>query len=797
MDLSPVVKVTMTTGPLTGTSIIDATASLAGAYGARLLADLGATVYRLRDTRGLSLRIGGREVADWAPGLHYAINAGKESLALDVETPDGVVELRSLLASTDLVIEDVGLFDGDTAPLRWEEAVNVNASLVALSVTPFGTTGPYAFRPSSDLTQWALSGLAWTSPGVPDTVTDLPNEPPLGPTGVSAPSIVAGAVTAVAALAHLRNGSTKAFRIEVSELEALVALNYHPVAQFEYLRDLWPRGPNIIARQPNCYLPCKDGWLVLVAMSPRHWGELVEAMGSPEWAIGDTFENAPNRAANWDALEPLITEWTSTRTGREITEELQGRGLPVYWSATLAEAVNSDQVSERGFIRTLPGSDGRSISFPGLPFKLSGTGGLSSAPERSDQAIDSGRRDAGLPLAGVRVLDFGQYIAAPYAAKWLGALGADVIQVESRNNPFDYRNTPPFADGVAGMNRAAGYNVLNAGKRSVALNLRTEQAQGLARQLAETSDVVIENYSTGAMERWGLGYETLRAANPGLVYTSVAAFGRTGPLKDYGGLHSIVNAFSGLADVTGYAGGHPRILGSYFPDVVTGTYAVLATLAALRNRENTGMGQYVDLAMTECLMTLLPEPILTLTRDGRKPSRDGNHHPLHAPHNVYPCQEEDQWLAISVLTEEHWSGLCRALGRRDWAVDARFASAAGRKAFEQHLDPAIGEWTAARTKGDAARILLTEGVPAAPVLEPSDLVRDEHLVGATAFIAPFDHPEIGPRFAAEMPWRIDGKRVGRREPAPLVGQFTKEVLRDRLGLSDHEIADLDSAGALT
>ena len=787
----------MTTGPLTGTRIVDATASLAGAYGARLLADLGATVLRLRDTRGLSLRIGGREVADWAPGLHHVINAGKELLALDVETQGGVAELRALLASTDLVIEDIGLFDGDAAPLRWEETANANPSLVALSVSPFGTTGPYALRPSSDLTQWALSGLAWTSPGVPDTVTDLSKEPPLAPTGVSVPSIVAGAVTAVAALSELRIGSTKAHRIEVSELEALVALNYHPVAQFEYLGGLWPRGPNIIARQPNCYLPCKDGWLVLVAMSPRHWGELVEAMGSPEWALGEAFENAPIRAANWDALEPLITEWTSTRTGREITEELQGRGLPVYWSATLADAVNSDQVATRGFMRTLPDSEGRSISFPGLPFKLSGTGGIRPELKRPERVIDSEVRNDGLPLAGVRVLDFGQYIAAPFAAKWLAALGADVIQVESRNNPFDYRNTPPFADGVAGRNRAAGYNVLNAGKRSVALNLRTEQAQNLARQLAETSDVVMENYSTGTMERWGLGYETLRAMNPGLVYTSVAAFGRTGPLKNYGGLHSIVNAFSGLADVTGYAEGHPRILGSYFPDVVTGTYAVLSTLAALRDRETTGAGQYVDLAMTECLMTLLPEPILTLTRDGREPSRDGNHHPLHAPHNVYPCLGEDQWLAISVLTEAHWAGLCRALGREDWTVDARFTSAAGRKAFEQHLDVVIGEWTAARTRDDAARILLAERVPSAPILDPSDLVHDEHLMGARGFIAPFDHPEIGPRSAAGMPWRVDGEPVGRREPAPLVGQFTTEVLRERLGLSDREIAGLDSAGALT
>ncbi len=787
----------MTTGPLTGTRIVDATASLAGAYGARLLADLGATVHRLRDTRGLSLRIGGREVADWAPGLHHVINAGKESLELDVETPDGALGLRTLLASTDLVIEDVGLFDGAAAPVRWEEAVDANASLIGLSVSPFGTTGPYALRPSSDLTQWALSGLAWTSPGVPDTVTDLPNEPPLAPTGVSVPSIVAGAVTAVAVLSELRAGSVKAHRIEVSELEALVALNYHPVAQFEYLGGLWPRGPNIIARQPNCYLPCKDGWLVLVAMSPRHWGELVEAMGSPEWAIGDAFENAPNRAANWDALEPLIIEWTSTRTGREITEELQERGLPVYWSARLGEAVNSEQVSAREFMHTVPDSEGRSISFPGLPFKLSGTGGVRPESKRSDRAVDSVARTASLPLAGVRVLDFGQYIAAPFAAKWLAALGADVIQVESRNNPFDYRNTPPFADGVAGMNRAAGYNVLNAGKRSVALNLRTEQAQDLARRLAETSDAVMENYSTGTMERWGLGYETLRAANPRLVYTSIAAFGRTGPLKDYGGLHSIVNAFSGLADVTGYTGGHPRILGSYFPDVVTGTYAVMATLAALRDRENTGAGQHIDLAMTECLMTLLPEPILALTRDGRNPVRDGNHHPLHAPHNIYPCDGEDRWIAISALTETHWAGLCRALGRQDWAEDARFTSAAGRKSVEQHLDAAIGEWTAARTSADAARILLAEGVPAAPVLDPSDLVSDEHLKGARGFIAPFDHLEIGPRSAAGIPWGVDGEPVGRRGPAPLVGQFTTEVLRDRLGLSDDEIADLDSAGALT
>ena len=562
----------LVSGSLSGLRVVDATASLPGAYGVRLLADLGARVFRVPGTRGLSARLQAREAADWMPGLHQVINAGKETISLAVGTPEGDAGLRELVASCDVVVEDVGLFDGSPPPLPWAEARERSPGLVAVTVSPFGSTGPYAKRPSSDLTQWALSGLAWASPGVPDTVTDLPNEPPLAPTGVSVPSIATGVVAAGAALATLASEDRKARRVEVSELEALVALNYHPVAQFEYLRRLWPRGPNIIARQPNCYIPCEDGWLVLVAMSPRHWASLVDAMGRPEWAAGEAFRDAPSRAANWDALESLIVEWTSRRPGHEITRDLQSRGLPVYWSATLAEAVNSDQVVSRGFLRTTSGTEGKPVVYPGLPFGVT----RSASPRSGGKTTRHTARGSKLPLEGLRVLDFGQYIAVPFAAKWMAALGADVIQVESRQNPFDYRTTPPFADGVAGLNRAAGYNVLNAGKRSVSLNLRTEDGRGIASQLAASSDVVMENFSTGMMDAWGLGYGALKERNAELIYTSVSAFGRTGPLSAYGGLHSIANAFSGLADVTGYTGGHSRILGSYFPDVVTGIYAVLS-----------------------------------------------------------------------------------------------------------------------------------------------------------------------------------------------------------------------------
>jgi crotonobetainyl-CoA:carnitine CoA-transferase CaiB-like acyl-CoA transferase len=812
-------------GPLSGLRVVDVTAGLAGAYGARLLADLGAHIIRLADTRSLARWLNpSRRIADWDPGLHRVINAGKDTLALDLQTPQGLQDIRDLLRDARLLIEDVGMLDGPNPLMPWRNLHPLNPKLTALSVSPFGASGPYASYPASDLTLWAWSGMAWTTPGIPDTPRDLPNEPPLAPTGIAIPSLIGGVVTAVSALAALL-GNWKAGqgnRVEVSELEAVAALNYHPLAQYEYLRRLWARGPNIIARQPNCYIPCKDGWLVLVAMSPQHWQEFVAAMGNPEWARSEVFADGPMRAANWDALEPLILEWTMAHTGREITEELQRRGLPVYSSASLQDALSSPQVEARRFLRHTMDNQGRNIPFPGLPFILSdfpresaAANGAARGPYPSEVAVGVAgavgtppppagasprakevEASAALPLVGVRIIDFGQYIAVPFAARWLAALGADVIQVESRLNPFDYRNVPPFADGQPGLDRAAGYNVLNAGKRSVSLNLRTEQGRDLARRLALMSDVLMENYSTGLMERWGLGYRGLAEENPRLIYASVAAFGRTGPLKDYGGLHSIVNAFSGLADVTGYTGGHPRLLGSYFPDVVSAAYATLATLSALHHREVTGRGQHIDLAMTEALMTLLPGPALALATGSYRPKRNGSRHPFHAPHNVYPAKGDDQWVAVAVRTEEEWQALTKALGRDGISSDPRFQTMESRKRNESALDKAIAGWTKRRTKHEAAGALLRGGVPAAPVLDPQELANDPHL-NDRGFIAPTDHPEVGARKAAGIPWRVDGEIAGRRRAAPRVNEHTQAILRDLLGLSTRVIKSLTEQGVLT
>ena len=737
------------TGPLSHLRVVDVTATLSGAYAARLLGELGADVDRVRRMRNLYTRLKGREMPEWDPMLHRALNANKAHRSeTDAETVTPEF-LLTALDGQDILIEDVGIFDGENSFLDWEVVHARYPHLTVVSVTPYGADGPLANLPPSDLATWALSGMAWTTPGLPDTASDLPNEPPLMPTGASVPSLMAGAVSVVGALATLYaeggsgNGAgpgVTGTRIEISELEAVTALNYHPVLQREYLERVLDRGPNILARQPNCYIECKDGWIVIVATSPRHWEQFAQVMGSPEWAYTEDFDDGTKRAMNWDAVGVLMTNWTMEYTGAEITAQLQARNVPAFWSTTLDQVLTHEHVAARRFVRKLVTQDGQEIPFTGAPFILTGYPRNADGKPEADDSVQRENplppRGGGLgwggavsstptkPLEGIRVVDFGQYIAIPYCAKWLAALGADVIQVESRENPADFRNSPPFAKEIPGMNRAGAYNTLSMGKRAIPINLRTEEGRDVARQLSANSDVVLENFSTGLMERWNLGYKDIAPLNPRVIYTSVAAFGRSGPLKDYSGLHSIINAFCGLTDVTGYKDGHQRLLGSYFPDVVSATYATMATLTALHDRRRTGQGHHVDVAMTEALMTLITEPMVARAVGSYEPVRDGSHHPLHAPHSVYPAAGDDQWIGIAVRTDTEWAGLCSVID--GLGADGRFNTPESRKQNEAALDEIIGAWTATRDKYAMAEQLAAAGVSAAPVLNPQEVVEHPH-----------------------------------------------------------------------
>ena len=650
---------------------------------------------------------------------------------------------------------------------------------------------------------------------MPDTLEGRENEPPLAPTGVSIASLSGGTAAFVATLAALAFKDGRGRHVEVAELDTLVAFNYHLINMYEYTRRKDARGP--ILHGPNCLLPCKDGWVVLVATLQDHWEKLMDIMGGPDWA--PAFPDAAARDSNWDALKSLLIEWTMEHTGQEITETLQSRGLGAQKFNSIEEAITSEQIASRGFINQVT-IDGQEVPFPSVPFSFSGfprfSQGKSStedtpelqspttaesektAPASAATRVPSGGSNGNghLPLAGIRVLDFGQFVAVPFAARWLAALGADVILVESQYNPRIGRAGQAGADGIPGPNRIAAFNKLFQGQRSISLNLRTPQARDVARRLAAISDVIVDNYSTGMMERWGLAYEDVRDLNSGIISVSLGAFGRTGPLKNYTGLHSIINAFSGLGSVTGYPGGHGRLLGPFFPDVISSAFVTAGVLTALRQREKTGQGTFVDVSMVECLMTLLVEPLLAMTHGNRDPRREGSRHPLYAPHGIYRSQGEDEWVAIAARTDEEWQGVCRVLGRSDWAADSRYASATARKQHEDELDAAIAAWAAERSKHEAALALVEEGAPAAPCLAPWEVSEDPHL-DARGSMSALDHPEVGPRRTPSLPWRFDGAVLKPRGAAPLALQHTAPILHDLLGMTYEEIADLAHEDVLT
>ena len=398
------------------------------------------------------------------------------------------------------------------------------------------------------------------------------------------------------------------------------------------------------------------------------------------------------------------------------------------------------------------------------------------------------------PLKGIRVADFGQIVAMPFTAQVLAWLGAEVILVETQER-LTTRVWPPFAESIPGVNRSGGFNTINNDKLGCTLNLRDPEGLELARSLVSISDVVAENFSTGTMERMGLGYEAVRQIRPDIVYVSLAAFGRTGPMKDLAGFHSVINLFSGLAAVTGHPGTHPRILGGIFPDPLSGCYCILAILEALYHRSKTGEGQYIDISMTEALSTLIPEAIMEYTLNGRDAERVGNRDKFKVPHNVYRCKGEQKWVAISVDGDADFAALGAVLGNAELAQDIRFATAADRRENQEALDNVIQSWTLEREPWEATETLQRAGVAAAPVLDSTEVLGDPHLT-ERGFIACVDHPETGRRPMGTLSWSINGQRRTHYRPAPLLGEHNNYVFCQLLDLSGGDLQRLTETGVI-
>lgn len=313
----------------------------------------------------------------------------------------------------------------------------------------------------------------------------------------------------------------------------------------------------------------------------------------------------------------------------------------------------------------------------------------------------------------------------------------------------------------------------------------------MVRDLVARSDVVMNNYSPGVMDRAGLGYDVLKAIKPDIIMVSMPATGETGPERDILAYAPIISALSGLTSLVGYTD-EPLVgeMQSAWSDTVAALHAALATVAALRHRNLTGQGQYVEVSQLEATTAMMGEPLLDYAMNGRVAEPQGNFDSEYAPHNNYPCQGDDRWVAIAVQTEEEWRGFCRALGDPDWTRDARFGDKYSRLKHHIELDQYVAEWTRGHTPEEATELLQGAGVAAMTVMNIGDQFQDDHFHQRQAFVET-EHPHVGAEWLYGLPWLLSETQGGVQRPAPLLGEHNEYVFCHLLGVSREDLTRLE------
>jgi benzylsuccinate CoA-transferase BbsF subunit len=392
-----------------------------------------------------------------------------------------------------------------------------------------------------------------------------------------------------------------------------------------------------------------------------------------------------------------------------------------------------------------------------------------------------------LPLTGVRIADFGWIFAVPHTTAWLGALGADVIRLETTVAP-DIIRFVSGTDGMLGINRSGMFHSINLSKRSVALNLAIPEGQEIARRLVKLSDVVTENFTVGNMKKFGLGYEALSALRPGLIMLSGTPLGQTGPYANAVGWGPTTQAFAGICHLTGYPNGYPCGIGGTWPDFQVGISMLFVLLAALHHRDRTGEGQYIDLSMAETVTASLPEAFLDLFMNGRDSGPIGNRDECMAPHGVFPVAGEDRWIAIAIATDEEFGALCAALAVPGLAKDPRFAQTSARLENVEALEEAIAAGTRGFERDALVAKLREHGLATGPVYRVDELMADPAFQ-SSGMLVKLKHGESGERIVPGLPVRFSAFEPVYRA-CPEIGEHTDEVMSGVLGYSVDEIARL-------
>lgn len=392
------------------------------------------------------------------------------------------------------------------------------------------------------------------------------------------------------------------------------------------------------------------------------------------------------------------------------------------------------------------------------------------------------------PLQGIRVLDFTRVLAGPSASMALADLGAEVIKVEPPGTGDDTRTFPPMRDGESHY-----FLSVNRGKKSIVIDLKSEEGLALARDLACKCDIVIENYRPGVMDRLGLGYEALSALNPGLIYCAISGFGMTGPLRDRPSFDIVLQAMSGALSVNGEPGGLPTKLGIPLGDLIGGINGPIAILAALHERHATGRGRLIDISLMDGMLNMLGYLAQLAFFTGEDPVRQGSEHPNLVPYGIFPAR--DGSIVIACLTNSFWGRICEALGMRDHGADPRYDTLEKRRDRRAEVNALVSAVTQQRTVEELAALFTEHQVPHAPILGVSEALAQPQ-AQARNMVVETEHQRLGTIPIVNRPIRFADAQQPDPAAPPVLGEHTDAVLRDILSLSPGEIEKLRARQAV-
>jgi len=794
---------------LEGVKVLELGNMVSAAYATKLMADLGADVIKVEEPSGDIARQRGPFPGGMADpeksGLFLSLNTNKRGVTLDLRRD--AEKLLHLVSQADILVHNYTPVQMGEFGIDYERFRAENGHLVMCSVTPFGLTGPYRDYNAYEINLTNGGGWAWLSPGA----SDEPDQPPLKAAGQQADfqaALCAATVTLAAYYRTLETGTGE--HIDLSVQSYIASFLEQNFVYYTYLSRIASRlGRRLLA--PWGMFQCKDGLIFLLNVEEDQWQRLVELMGNPEWASWEIFKDQLNRSKNYDALKVYLEEWMQDWTVEDLWRTGQARRICLAPVFTMKEMAKQEQLHTRNFFVDVTHPHAGKLTHLGPPYKLTEPWWEIRRPapllgEHNDETLgpSSTRRgippqtitvtsngsQSRLPLAGVRVADFTWVWAGPYCTMHLAHLGAEVIKIESQGRMDVTRRLPLYPAGMkGGVNRSGLFNQWSLGKKSLLINFDKPAGIALVKELIKKSDVVVENFATGVMERLGLNYDELKKIKPDIIVASISGYGHTGPQREYMGYGPAMAPLSGMSALTGYPDGPPQEVGLSLGDPNGGINAATAICAALAARKRTGQGQCIDVSMWEAMTSLMPEGWMDYAMNGVELPRDGNHDRFMSPHNCFRCKGEDEWVSIACGSDGEWQALSRAIGQPQLATDTRFRTAKDRKANEAALERTLTEWTLQRDKWEVTRTLQAAGVAAFPSMNSKDLTDDPHL-NERGFFARLPHAEIGVRTHTGIPWLLANSPNGVRSTAPLLGEHTDEVMRSVFGYGDDVIAKL-------